>query len=86
MVSHLYRDWEPYLRDSLHDEEKTYFESILHRTAPDTDWWDSLQRLSGFLARKSGKKVIVTIDEYEFPVSCAYEKGFFDNVCLLYPS
>ena len=86
-ISELYKGWYHYLGDSLDPEEKAYFESIRLNTASQkADWMDSLRDLSAFLARKSGRKVIVLIDEYEAPVNHAYEENYFDKLRPSYPS
>jgi hypothetical protein len=70
-VSHIYREWYQYLRDSLESDEDAYFVSIIRNTASleDIKFMDSLKTLSRFLARKSRRKVIVLIDEYDAPIS-----------------
>jgi hypothetical protein len=86
MVSVLYKESYEYLWESLDLEEKEFYESIRFNRAPAEHWGDSLQRLSYFLAQKSGRGVMVFIDEYEVPINCAYENGYFDKVRPLYPS
>jgi hypothetical protein len=86
MVSHLYEESYEYLEDSLKPGEKSFFESIRLNIAPVERWRISLQQLSYFLARKSGRGVMVFIDEYEAPNNCAYELGCVDQVRPLYPS
>jgi hypothetical protein len=86
MVSVLYKESYEYLGQSLDLEEKEFFESIRLNTAPVERWRISLKRLSNFLARKSGRKAMVFIDEYEAPINRAYEHGYFNKVRPLYPS
>lgn len=81
MVSMQYQEWYEYIWQSLDPHEKFFFESICLNTAPvEHDWRTSLKKLSYFLARKSGRKTKVFIDEYEAPYNCAYECGYFDKV------
>jgi hypothetical protein len=70
MVSNLYNEWYGYLEPSLQGPEETaFFGSIRHNTTNSTErWMTSLKRLSIFLARRSGRGVMVFIDEYETPV------------------
>ncbi|KIL69450.1 hypothetical protein M378DRAFT_157725, partial [Amanita muscaria Koide BX008] len=79
MVSNLYKEWYQYLGDSLDPEEKRFFDSIRLNTAVEY-WIHSLNQLTGFLAQKCGRKVMVFIDEYEAPNNRAYELDFFDKV------
>jgi hypothetical protein len=86
LVSLLYRGWEDCLMQSLKPGDKTYFDTICLKTATNADLKKSLYKLSYFLRRKFGRKVIVLIDEYEAPFICAYEHGYFDKVRSLYSS
>jgi hypothetical protein len=88
MVARLYEKWHLYLQNSLRPGEEAFFEAICHNTASVDDhyYMDSLAQLSHFLARKSGRKVMVFIDEYEAPIIRAYEHDFFGVVRPLYPS
>src|SRR6202167_3960958 len=86
MVSHLYNESYGYLGQSLDPEEKEFYESICFNSSPAEHWGYSLQRLTYFLARKSGRGVMVFIDEYEVPDNRTYELGYFDQVRPSYPS
>jgi hypothetical protein len=86
LVSVLYAEWEDCLMQSLKLPERTYFESIRNKTATEADLTRSLYKLSYFLAEKFRQRVIVLIDEYEAPNNRAYDHGYFDEVCSLYPS
>ena len=86
MVSVLYGNWREYLWDSLDPEDQKTFQSIRSREASDATFRASLDLLSQFLYKKSGRKVIVLIDEYEAPNNRAYEFNFFEEVRPLYPS
>ena len=86
MVSDLYEELYDYLEQSLNPGEKEYFESICLNTASVERWGNSLKRLSSFLARKSRRRAIVFIDEYEAPNNRAYELGFLAEVRLSCPS
>jgi hypothetical protein len=86
LVSDLYAKWEDCLMQSLRLLDRTYFESILNKTATEGDLRKSLYKLSNFLAQKFRQRVIVLIDEYEAPNNRAYDHGYFDEVRSLYPS
>ncbi|KAH9974258.1 hypothetical protein BGW80DRAFT_1491217 [Lactifluus volemus] len=79
LVSDLYGEWEDCLMESLKPSERTYFESVLNKTATRAKLTKSLYYLSKFLTKKFGQKVIVLIDEYEVPNNCAYDHGYFDE-------
>jgi hypothetical protein len=80
MVSSLYKGWKGYLWDSLEPKDQNDFQSFIDEEASHAKLRASLERLSSFLAKKSGRKVIVLIDEYEAPNNRAYEHGFFKEV------
>ncbi len=70
-----------YLRDSdvLTGNDRKYFDSIT------IDMSDSiatlaLNKLSDFLHRYYGKKVIVLLDEYDTPMQEAYVRGYWDEM------
>ncbi len=70
-----------YLRDSdvLTENDRKYFDSIT------IDMSDSiatlaLNKLSDFLHRYYGKKVIVLLDEYDTPMQEAYVRGYWDEM------
>ncbi len=86
LVSALYEEWEDCLMESLKLSQRSYFESILNKTATEADLKRSLYKLSRFLANKFGRKVIVLIDEYDAPNIRACDHGYFDEVRSLCPS
>src|SRR6266852_7166257 len=85
-VSDLYMEWEDCLVKSLKPVEKTYFESICLKTATKSELKWSLYKLSHFLHRKYGRKVIVLIDECQAPSNRACEHNYFNAVRSLYLS
>jgi hypothetical protein len=85
MVSRLYIEREAYLWDSLSQKDQKTFRSLVDETASQAKLKASLELLSLFLSEKSGRKVIVLIDEYEAPNNRAYEHGFFKEVRPLRP-
>ncbi|KAH9960947.1 hypothetical protein BC827DRAFT_1206471, partial [Russula dissimulans] len=80
-VSELYRDWETYfkLHGGLDEIEHGHYQSIIHRKASFHEYALALMKLSKLLTQKSGRKVIVLIDEYETPISSAFEFGYLEK-------
>jgi hypothetical protein len=65
--------------DFMEENEKLYFRSI------STDMRDSeisiaLKRMSNYLFRYYGKKVIILLDEYDTPVQEAYVEGYWEEL------
>jgi hypothetical protein len=79
-LSSLFTYWEEYLRASLSQQEMVDYQSIIRKDASVDLCASALHQLSHLLARKSRRGVVVLMDEYEGPVSCAAEFGFFAQV------
>ena len=70
-----------FLRQSelLSDAEKKFFEQMASNMSEE-DAPLALYRLSDFLYRYYGKKVIILLDEYDTPMQEAYVNGFWDEL------
>ncbi|MCI8647507.1 MAG: AAA family ATPase [Firmicutes bacterium] len=65
--------------DLLSENEKKAFEAV----SPDMENSQagfSLKRLSSYLSRYYGKKVIILLDEYDTPMQEAYVKGYWEEM------
>lgn len=62
----------------LTQEEKNYFQSV-SMDMPDVVATLSLYRLTDFLSRYYGKKVIILLDEYDTPMQEAWVGGFWEE-------
>ncbi len=69
-----------FLKDSgmLNSKEVEYFDRI-SKNMDEVDATLALHRLSEFLSRYYGKKVILLLDEYDTPMQEAYVNGFWDE-------
>ena len=65
--------------DLLFETEKNYFYRVTEQM-DDADATIALNRLSDFLSRYYGKKVIILLDEYDTPMQEAYVNGFWDEM------
>jgi hypothetical protein len=63
----------------LTDTEVQYFKSV-NMSMSDATATMSIHKLSDFLSRYYGKKVIVLLDEYDTPMQEAYVDGFWDEL------
>lgn len=70
-----------FLRDSevLTDKDREYFDRVSY-DMEDTVATSALYKLSDFLYRYYGKKVIILLDEYDTPMQEAYVQGFWDEL------
>ena len=83
VFSNLYNEYK-YLRESLDERNLEIFDEIWRRK--DTDYSDSLNFLSEILEEKYNEKVVVLIDEYDVPLTIAYEYGFYDKAVIFFKS
>ena len=82
--SNLYNEYK-YLRNDLDERNKRKFEKIWFEEAED-NYDDCLNFLSEILQEKYNEKVIVLIDEYDAPLTMAYEYGFYDKAVVFFKS
>ena len=83
VFSNLYNEYK-YLRESLDERNLEIFDEIWKRK--DTDYSDSLRFLSEILEEEYNQKVIVLIDEYDVPLTMAYEYGFYNIAVIFFKS
>lgn len=63
----------------LADNEKDYFRSVTCNMEDTTATW-ALHKMSDFLSRYYGKKVIILLDEYDTPMQEAYVNGYWEEL------
>ena len=63
----------------LTDSEKEFYKSV-RMDMPEVVASIAINKLSDFLYRYYGKKVIILLDEYDTPMQEAYVKGFWDEL------
>ncbi|RHZ81130.1 hypothetical protein Glove_123g161 [Diversispora epigaea] len=70
-----------YLIKSLYSDEQRRYQKILDRdpTYPELELVSALQELSTYLRQHYKKQCIVLIDEYDSPMECAYNKGYYES-------
>ena len=82
--SNLYNEYK-YLREDLDERNKRKFEKIWFEET-DGSYDDALRFLSEILEEEYNQKVIVLIDEYDVPLTMAYEYGFYDTAVIFFKS
>ena len=80
IITDLYSQNE-FLKDSgkLGDKDKEYFDRIGPNMS-NSDASMALNKLSDYLYRYYGKKVIILLDEYDTPMQEAYVKGYWEEL------
>ena len=71
-----------YIKDSeaLTDTDRNFYNRILTEDYDDSDATLTLHKLSDYLMRYYGKKVIILLDEYDTPMQEAYVHGFWEEL------
>ena len=74
-----------FLKESgvLTDADCAYFDRILSVDVGDSDLTSAFNRLSDYLCRYYGKKVIILLDEYDTPMQEAFVHGFWSETVSL---
>ncbi len=68
--------------DALTKSEKEKFQSIEDESASDEEYMESILRLSGYLTKHFGGKVLILVDEYDTPMLEAYTAGYWDEAII----
>ena len=71
-----------FLRDSevLTDSDRRFFDRVLADDMDSVTATSALHRLSDYLCRYYGKKVIILLDEYDTPMQEAYVRGYWEEL------
>ena len=69
--------------DKLAADEKQYFKKILNGKYEEADIIGSLKKLSNFLVKHYGQKVVLLIDEYDVPLDKAFQHGYYREMAAL---
>lgn len=65
--------------DFLSEADRTFFQSV-KMDMPEYVATRAIHKLSSFLSRYYGKKVIILLDEYDTPMQEAYVNGFWEQI------
>ena len=82
ILSNLYEKFN-FLKDSLNERNKRKFEKIWFDEI-DGSYDDALNFLSKILEEYYKEKVVVLIDEYDAPLTMAYEYNFYDRASVFF--
>ena len=69
--------------DNLSREDKEYYRKLRQSDMNPGVFAGSLKGLSRLLEKHYGKKVVILIDEYDVPLSRAFENGYYDEMVSL---
>lgn len=65
--------------DLLSEKEKEFYQSV-RADMPEVVAVDAIHKMSDYLCRYYGKKVIILLDEYDTPMQEAYVNGFWNEI------
>ena len=69
--------------ESLSDYDKSEYKELLDSSMSEAIFCGGLKTLSALLEKHCGEKVILLIDEYDVPLSKAFENGYYDQMVFL---
>lgn len=69
--------------ESLSDYDKLEYRELLDSGMSEAVFCGGLKTLSALLEKHCGEKVILLIDEYDVPLSKAFENGYYDQMVFL---
>lgn len=69
--------------ESLSDYDKSEYRELLDSGMSEAVFCGGLKTLSALLEKHCGEKVILLIDEYDVPLSKAFENGYYDQMVFL---
>ena len=69
--------------EQLNTYDKEEYQKLLQDDMNEAILGTSLKKLSGMLEKHYGKKVILLIDEYDVPLSKAYDNGYYEQMISL---
>ncbi|MCB9740760.1 MAG: AAA family ATPase [Deltaproteobacteria bacterium] len=68
----------------LHPDEQALLAELTAPSTPPVALAQSLRRLSQWLHRATGERVVILVDEYDTPLHAAYHNGYYDDAVLLF--
>ena len=68
-------------RGELGSSEQVFLDNVLKKTLGDSEWPTVLFRLTTLLNTLTKRLVVILVDEYDMPTSCAVQHGYIDDVC-----
>lgn len=80
IIKDLYNQYDFLLESEKLSEDEKQFCRIVSADMEDDVAADSLNALSGFLAKHYGKKVLILLDEYDTPMQEAYVNGYWKEM------
>ena len=84
LISNLYDNFE-YISSNLKKRDLVEFENTWLKK-DEADWENSLKNLSRYLYEYYKKKVIILIDEYDTPMTSAWNEGYYEKARRFFKS
>ncbi|OFI07072.1 putative AAA-ATPase [Clostridium acetireducens DSM 10703] len=80
LISSIFEDFKYVIDEKSSEQEQYYYNKILSSNSSIVELEMSFKVLTELLYKKTGKKPIVLIDEYDVPIQEAYLKKYYDEL------
>ncbi|MGL5380148.1 AAA family ATPase [Clostridium sp.] len=78
-ISDIYNSFS-FILDELREEDRVYYNNIVKRKSTASELEISILKLSEYLNKHFGEKVILLIDEYDTPIHHSYFTGYYSQM------
>jgi hypothetical protein len=75
-------EYKTVVYEVLVEEERQDYDIITHERGQLGDWERALSFLMQLFHRRTGKRVIVLLDEYDVPMLAGQEHGYYEEIVL----
>ncbi len=82
LLRDLFQEYETRLYKQLTPNEQRYYNKIMEEQGNIVDWENALKHLMRWIRRKTDKRILVLLDEYDAPIHAGQEQGYYDEIVL----
>jgi len=82
LLKGLYLEYQGQVYTECVQIEKQYYDKIMTGSGQLVDWEEALKFIMQLLHRKTGKRVIVLLDEYDTPIHAGQQYGYYEEIVL----
>ncbi|MDM8562253.1 AAA family ATPase, partial [Candidatus Marithioploca araucensis] len=82
LLKELYLEHKASIYPKLSAGEQKDYDIIIEKQGDMSDWQNALKFLMQLLHQKTGKRVIVLLDEYDAPIHAGQEHGYYEDIVV----